>query len=39
LIPAELALDRAEIVKPSLDLDDEQDPGSWIECDEIDPAV
>src|SRR4051812_48634784 len=39
LVPAELTLDRAKVVEPSLDLDDKQRSGPRIEGEQVDPAM
>jgi hypothetical protein len=38
-VPSELALDRPEVVDAGLDFDDEQGSRTWIEGQQVDPAV
>lgn len=38
-VPAQLSLDRPEVIDPGLDFDDDQRPGPRIEGEQIDPSV
>ena len=39
LVPAELSLDRAKVVEPRLDLDDQQRACPRLEDEQVDPAM